>query len=194
MLSQQKERMQSMRCCWQTLEKNCIPDAVYSYDLPVEKHQISRGSEVDKAPLENAGIPQLTQSAAQDGAGKPTRTSNPIRDSSVATIRSIDGLLHKVEDLSRSVPSIDALISTEDANISTVLKEAVGLDACVLNSLQSAVSRLRKGFADYGTKQDLFFNLFDKKTEEGARHSWSISAAQRACFSWCRSWTKRIRC
>ena len=94
----------------------------------------------------------------------PACTSNAVRSSSVATIRSIDRLLLKVEDLSRSVPSIDALISTEDSNSSAVLKEAVGLDAGVLDNLQSAVSLLRKSFADYGTKQDLLFSLFDKQS------------------------------
>ena len=89
--------------------------------------------------------------------------------SEVNAVKEIDSLLQRVEVLSNAVPSIDVRLS-KVAGIfppghgpdSDAVKEAAQLDASFIDNFKSAITYMRRGFAEFGRKQDLVFTSHEK--------------------------------
>lgn len=121
----------------------------------------------------NDAVPRRTdstQTAVPDGGAIPRYTPTSSLLPSVSAIRDIDQLLQQVEDLSMSIPSMDVRLKKVAGVFppgigptSDVVKEAAELDAKVLDSLKSALSFVRKGFSDFGRKQDLLCRAYEKE-------------------------------
>ena len=98
--------------------------------------------------------------AAASNAGMPSEFNS---------IKEIDSLLQRVEVLSNAVPSIDVRLSKVSGIFppghgpdSDAVKEAAQLDASFIDNFKSAITLMRRGFVEFGRKQDLVFTSYEK--------------------------------
>ena len=155
-------------------------DIVYSYSLPVEKLVIESDLPIPgRVNDSRTTTPKRLQSTQPEVVGPQTplasrppnaaATSNSSMPSEVNAIKEIDSLLERVEVLSNAVPSIDVRLS-KVAGIfppghgpdSDAVKEAAQLDASFIDNFKSAITFMRRGFAEFGRKHDLVFTSHEK--------------------------------
>ncbi|XP_051177854.1 uncharacterized protein [Lolium perenne] len=156
-------------------------DIVYSYRLPVEElwtgcsvPSSARSSEhvdSDREPLTRSQPEFLvTQAPILDSGSTPPSTLKSGGSRPISVMNKIVQLLQKVEDLSRSAPSIDDRLSRISGLFppghgpsTEAVKQVADHEASVLDSFTTAVSYLRKGFVDLGMKQDAICREYERE-------------------------------
>jgi len=148
-------------------------DIAYSYLFPVETLHVQpsplNAAQPSDLPEIDPNAPMNPRPLSSQAPCVVPPSSSDIPVASCATaIGQIDRLLHKVVDLSRSVPSVDDRLSRLAGLFppgylpsSDVLKQVTELDASVLEYLRTAVSFVAKGFAELGMKQDLLCKRYE---------------------------------